>query len=154
MAKKEIIEALKALDIQAEGAVDTLRELQDKWQQTGHVPFKDKDKVNDAYRAVVNELRRSLNVSENRARMDRFEANLSQVEGDKAKLARERERMARTLESRRIEIRTYENNLGFLTSKSKSGESMVNEFRRKIERLKEDIAQIEERMRLIDGKLK
>ncbi len=154
VAKKEIIEALKALDIQAEGAVDTLRELQDKWQQTGHVPFKDKDKVNDAYRAVVNELRRSLNVSENRARMDRFEANLSQVEGDKAKLARERERMARTLESRRIEIRTYENNLGFLTSKSKSGESMVNEFRRKIERLKEDIAQIEERMRLIDGKLK
>ena len=76
------------------------------------------------------------------------------IRDSKAKLARERERMARTLESRRIEIRTYENNLGFLTSKSKSGESMVNEFRRKIERLKEDIAQIEERMRLIDGKLK
>lgn len=153
-AKKEIIESLKAINAAEADAIDKLRELQDKWQATGHVPFKEKDKINDAYRAAVNELRRTLNVNESRARMDRFEANLSQMEGDKAKLARERERMARTLESRRIEIRTYENNLGFLTSKSKSGESMVNEFRRKIDRLKEDIASIEERIRLIDSKLK
>lgn len=152
VAKKEIIEAIKAIDPNEEGAFDKMRELQDKWQQTGHVPFKEKDKINDAYRAAVNELRRTLNVNERRERMDRFEANISQIEGDKAKLARER--MARTLESRRIEIRTYENNLGFLTSKSKSGESMVNEFRRKIDRLKEDIAQIEDRIRLIDSKLK
>jgi len=154
VVKKEIIEALKALDASSDDAIDKLHELQDKWQQTGHVPFKEKDKINDAYRAAVNELRRTLNVNESRARMDRFEANLSQIEGDKAKLLRERERMARTLESRRIEIRTYENNLGFLTSKSKSGESMVNEFHRKIDRLKEDITSIEERIRLIDSKLR
>lgn len=153
-AKKEIIEALKALKAEEDGALDKLHELQDKWQEVGHVPFKEKDKINDAYRTAVNELRRTLNVNENRARMDRFEANLSQIEGDKGKLVRERERMARTLESRRIEIRTYENNLGFLTSKSKSGESMVNEFKRKIDRLKEDIASIEERLRMIDSKLK
>ncbi|MCM1452093.1 MAG: DUF349 domain-containing protein [Clostridium sp.] len=154
VAKKELIEALKAIDATEDGAIDKLHELQDKWQEIGHVPFKDKDKVNDAYRAAVNELRRTLNVNENRARMDRFESNLSQMEGDKAKLSRERERMARTLESRRIEIRTYENNLGFLTSKSKSGESMVNEFRRKIDRLKEEIASIEERIRMVDSKMK
>ncbi|MCM1224314.1 MAG: DUF349 domain-containing protein, partial [Lachnospiraceae bacterium] len=154
VAKKEIIEALKAIDASEDGAIDKLHELQDKWQEIGHVPFKEKDKINDAYRAAVNELRRTLNVNESRARMDRFESNLSQMEGDKAKLSRERERMARTLESRRIEIRTYENNLGFLTSKSKSGESMVSEFRRKIDRLKEEIASIEERIRMVDSKLK
>lgn len=152
-AKKEIIEALQNFDAKAEDAIDQLHALQDKWQQTGHVPFRDKDKINDAYRAALNALRRSLNISENRMRMDKFETNISQIEGDENKLLRERDRLARNLESRRIELRTYENNLGFLSSRSKSGESMVSEFRRKIDRLKEDIAQIEDKLRLIDSKL-
>lgn len=154
--KREIIEALKNIDenLPDNEAVAQLRELQDKWQQTGHVPFRDKDKVNDAYRTAVNALRQRLNVRENRARMDRFEANISQIEGDQQRLYRERDRLARALEGRRNEIRTYENNIGFLTSKSKSGESMVNEFRNKIQRLKEDINQIKEKIELIDSKLK
>lgn len=153
--KNQIVADLQALANEAESddVKKRMHELQDKWQQTGHVPFKDKDKVNDAYRAAIGTLRRSFNMNENRVRMDRFEANISQLEGDEAKLLRERERLARALESRRIEIRTYENNLGFLTSKSKSGESMVNEFRRKIEHLKDDINSIEEKIRLIDSKL-
>lgn len=155
-AKKEIIEAVEALAKEAETNADAaslLRDLQDKWQETGHVPFRDKDKVNDAYRAAVNTVRKALNRNENASRMERFESNIAQLEGDGAKLGRERERLMRALESRRIEIRTYENNLGFLSSKSKSGESMVSEFKRKIERLKEDIASIEEKIKLIDSKL-
>ncbi|MDE7375236.1 MAG: DUF349 domain-containing protein [Muribaculaceae bacterium] len=154
-AKRQIVADLEAIaaDTAAEGAQDRMRELQEKWQATGHVPFKEKDKVNDAYRAAVNTLRRAFNLTESRARMDRFADNLAQLDGDNAKLARERERLARALESRRIEIRTYENNLGFLSSKSKSGETMVNEFRRKIDHLKDDIAQIEEKLRMIDSKM-
>ena len=151
-AKREIIEALEKLDPAQDDAIDKLHELQDKWQAVGHVPFRDKDKINEGYRNAVNALRKSLNIRGNRERMDRYESNIKDIEGDAGKLNRERERLARSLESRRIEIRTYENNLGFLSSKSKSGESMVNEFRRKIERLKEDIAQIEEKIRLIDSK--
>lgn len=153
--KRQIVADLEAIaaDTAAEGAQDRMRELQEKWQATGHVPFKEKDKVNDAYRAAVNTLRRAFNLTENRARMDRFADNLAQLDGDNSKLARERERLARALESRRIEIRTYENNLGFLSSKSKSGETMVNEFRRKIDHLKDDIAQLEEKLRLIDSKM-
>lgn len=155
-AKRAIIEALNAIDenVPENEATAKLHELQDQWQQTGHVPFRDKDKVNDAYRSAVNTLRQRLNVQENRARMDRFEANISQIEGDQQRLYRERDRLARALENRRNEIRTYENNIGFLTSKSKSGESMLNEFRNKIQRLKDDIDQIKEKIDLIDSKLK
>lgn len=155
-AKREIIEALAQIteDMPDSEATAALRELQDKWQQTGHVPYKEKDKVNEAYREAVNKLRRRLNLNADRARMDRFEANISQMEGDQQKLYRERDRLVRALESRRIEIRTYENNLGFLSSKSRSGETMVNEFRRKIERLKEDIESIKEKIDVIDTKIK
>lgn len=153
--KKEIIDALKAIDadMEADEAISRLRQLQDRWQQTGHVPFRDKDKINDAYRAAVNALRSRLNLRESRARIDRFEASVSQLEGDQQKLYRERDRLARALEGRRNEIRTYENNIGFLTSKSKTGESMVNEMRGKIERLKADIDQIKEKIDIIDAKL-
>lgn len=154
--KREIIDALKSIDENTPDneAAAKLHELQDKWQQTGHVPFRDKDKVNDGYRAAVNALRQRLNMHENRNRMDRFEANISQIEGDQQRLYRERDRLVRALEGRSNEIRTYENNIGFLTSKSKSGESMLNEFRNKIQRLKEDIDQIKEKIELIDSKLK
>ncbi len=59
----------------------------------------------------------------------------------------------RALDSRRAELRTYENNLGFLSSKSKSGDSLVRDMSRRIERLKADIAEIQDKIRLLDEKL-
>jgi len=154
--KREIIDGLSAITAETpdDEAVALLRELQDRWQQTGHVPFREKDKINDAYRTLVAELRRRLNLNETRARMDRFESSIKELEGDNAKLYRERDRLVRALENRRNDIRTYENNIGFLTSKSKTGESMLREFTQKIERLKEDIRQIEEKIRIIDSSLR
>ena len=98
-------------------------------------------------------LRDSLYVRRKQARMERFSDNLAGLEGDQQKLYRERERMMRALESRRQELRTYENNLGFLSSKSKSGDSMLREFERKAERLRADIADLQEKIKLIDAKL-
>lgn len=155
-AKNEIIAGIQGIgeDLPDNEAAEMLRELQERWQAIGHVPYRDKDKVNDAYREAVGAVRRRINKNESRARMDRFESNLAQMGSDQQKLYRERDRLVRAIETRRNELRTYENNLGFLTSKSKSGESMVNEFRRKIDRLKEDIASIKEKIDILDSKLK
>ena len=154
-AKREVIAELEKITAETprEEAIARLRELQDRWKEIGHVPFRDKDKVYDAYRAKVDALRDSLNVRRNQARMERFTDNLAGLEGDQQKLYRERERMMRALESRRQELRTYENNLGFLSSKSKSGDSMLREFERKAERLRADIADLQEKIKLIDAKL-
>ena len=75
------------------------------------------------------------------------------MDGDDSRLMRERERQLRLLETRRAELRTYENNLGFLTAKSKSGNSLVQEFERKIERLRADITALEDKIKLLDSKL-
>ncbi len=154
-AKREIIDALAAITDATpdDEALASLRRLQEAWQQTGHVPFREKDKINDAYRTLTSQLRRRLNLNETRARMDRFETSIKELEGDNAKLYRERDRLVRALEGRRADIRTYENNIGFLTSKSKTGESMLREFNQKIERLRDDIRQIEEKIRIIDSSI-
>lgn len=154
-AKRDIITRLGEIneEMPREEALARLRALQDEWQQVGHVPFKEKDKVYEDYRTKINALRDALDIRGNRARMDRFETAVSEIENDGNKLYRERERLLRNAEAKRNEIRTYENNLGFLSSKSKNGDSMVREFQRKIDRIKADLAMIDEKVRLIDSKL-
>jgi hypothetical protein len=154
-AKREIIAKLGEITAETprEEAIAALRELQNQWQQIGHVPFREKDKVYEAYRAKVDELRSSLDLKESRARMDRYRSTVAEIEDDDNKLYRERERLLRNADAKRNELRTYENNLGFLSSKSKTGDSMMREFNRKIERIKADIATLEEQIRLIDSKL-
>lgn len=155
-AKRDIIARLGEINVQEsrDEALAKLHALQDEWQQIGHVPFKEKDKIYEEYRAKVNELRDALNMRENRARMDRFESAVAEIEGDDNKLYRERERLLRAAEAKRAELRTYENNLGFLSSKSKAGDSMLRDFQRKIDRIKADLDMISEKVRLIDNKLK
>ena len=154
-AKREIIARLDEIteETPREDAIALLRELQEQWRQIGHVPFRDKDKVYDQYRAKTDALRDMLNMRRNRDRMERFTENISTLEGDRQKLLRERERLMRALESRRQDLRTYENNLGFLSSKSKSGNSMLAEFERKADALRADIADLEEKIKLLDAKL-
>ncbi|MDE7448794.1 MAG: DUF349 domain-containing protein [Paramuribaculum sp.] len=155
-AKQEIIEKLKELgsensDLTRENAIKKLNELRAAWQSVGHVPFKEKDKVQETYRVLVGELYKKLDVRETRSRMASFENSIKEIAAEGGnRLGRERERLARVLENRRQELHTYENNMGFLSSKSKSGDSLLREMERKMNRIREDIADLENKIRLID----
>lgn len=153
--KRSIIDALKAIapDTQRDEAIKTVRELTAKYQQVGHVPFRDKDKLHETYRSVVDELYERFDIRGNRAGMAGFETALSEMEGDEHKLLRERDRLMRALDQKRNEIHTYENNLGFFNSKSKSGDSMLKEMQRRIQRLRDDQTMIEKKIEAIDAKL-
>ena len=154
-AKREIIEAIEAVadDATRENILDTLKSSQQKWQEIGHVPFKDKDKVYDRYHQALDRLRSMLDRQQTRRSMDRFESNMANIEGDRQKLYRERERLTRAAEAKRQEIRTFENNIGFLSSKSKSGDSMLREFQRRIDHIKEELDALTEKIKLIDSKM-
>lgn len=158
-AKQEIIAALKALNAEDDNisrseAIEKLKEMRAKWQSIGHVPFRDKDKIQEAYRSIVGELSRKLDIRESRARMSNFENALNEYASDGGnRLNRERERLARTLEGRRQELHTYENNMGFLNSKTKNGESLLREMERKMQRLRDEITELEGKIRLIDQKM-
>ena len=154
-AKRDLIAKLDLITAETpkEEAVELLRSIHQEWQQIGHVPYKEKDKVYDEYRRRLEKLRSDLDLNGAQARKERFKNAVAEIEGDENKLYRERERLTRALEAKRNELRTYENNLGFLSSKSKSGDSMLKEFERRAERLKEDIRELEDKVKLIDSKL-
>ncbi len=98
-------------------------------------------------------MRRHFDIAEKRANRERFVANVNSLEGDNDKLYHERERLVRALESRRNDLRTYENNLGFLSAKSKNGSSLLRDMEHRIERLKADIKDIEDKIKILDEKL-
>lgn len=154
-AKRELIARLDEIteETPKEDARKLIADLQEQWKSIGHVPFKEKDAVYEAFRKRIDEVRKQFSLRQNRERMERFNNSLTDMEGDKDKLGRERERMARALDARRQELRTYVNNLGFLSSKSKSGDSLVREMEGKMRRLEGEIADLEQRIRLVDSKL-
>ncbi len=117
------------------------------------MPFREKDKLYEAYRSAIDAVRDKFALAERRAGRERFVANVNSLEGDNDKLYRERERLVRALDNRRNDLRTYENNLGFLSAKSKNGDSLLRDLERRIERLKADIRDIEDKIKILDGKL-
>ncbi len=153
--KNEIIEKLKAItdDTDRNEAITLVRSLMAEWQQTGHVPFKDKDKVYDAYKAVVDSLYDRFDIKETKANMSNFAQSINDMGNDENKLYRERERLVRTFEAKRNELKTYENNMGFFNVKSKDGNSLLRDMERKMQRIKDDLATLEEKIKLIDSKL-
>lgn len=155
--KKSIVAELTALNapdaaIERAEAIEKINALRARWQETGHVPFKEKDKLHDTYREVVRQLFDKYDVHEKRQRMDSFQSSIDAISSDRAKLLRERDRMMRAYESRKSELATYENNLSFLSARSRSGASMLGEIERNIERLKNSLKELEEKIQLIDGK--
>lgn len=152
--KRNVIEQLKQL---IENAGDNLQEqvrkLSDEYNAIGHVPFKDKDKIYKEYHEVLDKIYKELNVSSARRRLDNFKNNLKSVADKGANaLDNERTRLMRRYESLKQEIKTYENNLGFLNASSKKGNSLIDEMNRKVQKLKDDCELVRQKIKVIDAK--
>ncbi len=133
-------------------AVKKIRELMKQWQEIGHVPYKDKDKVYAEYKKAIDAAFEKFDMKENRANMANFENSINNMT-DTEKMYREREKLVRTYEQSVNELKTFENNLGFFNAQSKSGNSMLKEMERRIAKIKEDIAMLEKKIKMIDEKL-
>ncbi|MBP5778058.1 MAG: DUF349 domain-containing protein [Prevotella sp.] len=154
--KRDVIEKLKAV---AEEAGDNIQEkvqqLVEEYNAIGHVPFKEKDKIYEEYHAVLDKLYKDLNISVAKRRLSNFKQNLKQVaeRGENA-LDNERARLFRQYETIKQEVQTYENNLGFLNASSKKGNSLIDEMNRKVQKLKDDMNLVREKIKAIDAENK
>ena len=155
-AKKSIIEQLRQLaEDKANATIEKVRELQAQWNEIGHVPFRDKDKIYAEYRAAADELYKNFNAGQARRRLEGFQKSVRQaVAKGESTLSRERERLLRIFESRKTEIQTYENNLNFLNAKSKNGNSLVTELNRKVEKLREELDLLTEKIKALDAEMR
>ena len=151
--KREVIEKLKAVASEAgDNIQEKVQSLVEEYNAIGHVPFKEKDKVYEEYHAVLDKLYKDLNISVARKRLNNFKQNLKQVaERGESALDNERARLFRQYEAIKQEVQTYENNLGFLNASSKKGNSLIDEMNRKVQKLKDDMNLVREKIKAIDA---
>lgn len=155
-AKREIVQQLKEID-PAHGTADELaakvRSLMNDYQAVGHVPFRDKDKLHEAYRAEVSRLYEALDMGHRRASRQAFESNIESLQGNDRELQRQREKLQRSVEMKKNEIKTFENNLGFLKSASKSASPILRDMEQRVERLRGELAELQSKLQLVVSKI-
>ena len=155
--KKAIIEKLNAIDDQmdTEEATQLVRDLMKEWNGIGHVPFKEKDRIYKQYHSQIDKLFERFNISASNKKLSNFKSTISSIqEGSPQALYREREKLVRAFDNMKNELQTYENNLGFLTTSSKKGNSLLTEINRKVEKLKADIELVKEKIKVVDENIK
>jgi chromosome segregation ATPase len=144
--KRAILEQLQQLaEEKPEDAKEKAKELQNEWNETGHVPFKDKDALYESYRKLSDQI---------------FGAQGGNRKGHKknagdfaATPMSERNRLQKAYEKLAAEIKTYENNLNFLSSNSKKGNSLVDQMVKRMEKLKEELAQLQQKIKALDEEI-
>ena len=151
--KRSIIEELKRLcENIAEATQEQVKKLTEQYNNVGHVPYREKDKVYTEYHEILDKLYSVLHISEAHKRVDNFKNNIKKVaERGANALGNERSKLMRRYEQLKQEINTYENNLGFLNISSKKGNSLIDEMNRRVERLKADVEEIKQKIKAIDA---
>ena len=151
--KRDIIAQLRALlDNAADNVQETVQQLMNQYNQIGHVPFKEKDKLYKEYHDVLDAIYKQLNISVSRQRLDNFKHSIKNMakQGEEL-LDNERSRLMRRYEQLKSEITTYENNLGFLNVSSKKGNSLIDEMNKKVDKLKDDLVLVRQKIKAIDA---
>ncbi len=153
--KLGIIEQLKELaEKGGDEIIQQVKELQKKWNEVGHVPFRDKDKLYKDYREVCDKIYGALSASQAKRHLNNFRNNLAQkIEKEGGSLSNERQRMMRAYERMRDELNTYENNLGFLSSNSKKGNSLVDSMKKKVEKLRDELSLLAQKIKAVDEQI-
>ena len=154
--KRSIIEQIKALVADAANATrEKVQALTDEYNKVGHVPYKEKDALYAAYHEALDAIYKELNISNKRRRLDDFKSNIRNMakRGEDA-IDNERGRLTRRFEQLKQEIQTYENNLGFLNASSKKGNSLIDEMNRKVQKLRDDLELVRQKIKAIDSENK
>ncbi len=142
--KQDIINRLTALKVEGQDndLRKLLREAQEEWNKVGHVPFKEKDRLFKEFREQMDRLYGALNENATKRRIEKFKNEVSS--GDTGRI---KERLLRQKDILMNEIKTYENNLGFLNlGKNSKGNNLVEELNRKMDKLKSDLKEVLEKL--------
>ena len=147
--KQGIVEQLKQLlESSADDLQQQVQKLTEQYNNIGHVPFKEKDKLFREYHDTLDELYKKLNKNRAARRLNAFKDNLKEVakRGEGA-LDNERQRMQRRYNEMKEELSTYETNLSYLTASSKKGNSLIDEMNKKVEKLRDELNLMKEKIK-------
>jgi len=153
-AKEALIAEVEAFEFSEnmEENLNALKEFQRRWTEIGFVPLKVKDEVQKRFRTAIKKHFDKLNSQDGKSKIIQFQSKIEEAKTNPrslSKLRQNRERMFNRMRQLENDLTVWENNIGFF-AKTKNAEAMLEEVKRKIERAKEEIAELNEKIKLID----
>lgn len=153
-SKEELVAEIVAFELTGndEADIDTLKKFQLKWSSIGHVPFKLKDEIQNKYRDALNAKFDALRIDERNRNLVRFRTKiegLSESDSGGRKMYHEREKFQSKLKQLENDLVVLDNNIGFFAN-TKNAESLIADVHRRIERTKEQIETLKEKIRIIN----
>lgn len=150
--KQDVIVRLKELfESASENLQETVHQLTDEYNGIGHVPFREKDRLYKEFHQVLDQIYKKLNISASHRKLDDFKSNLkNMLKQGTVVIDNERGRLLRRYEVIKAEVQTYENNLGFLNVSSKKGNNLIDEMNRKVQKLKDEMELVRQKIKAID----
>lgn len=132
--------------------IAAFRDFQNRWNEIGYVPLKDKETVQSAYRHAIDVKFSDIKSSDNETKLVRFRKHIKEVKtspkGDRG-IKFERDKLLQKFRSLEQDIALWENNMGFF-AKSKNADNIISDMESKISKAKEEMIQLEEKIKLID----
>jgi hypothetical protein len=131
--------------------LNILKNFQREWTDIGHIPIKEKDKLQNEFRGLINECLDKLNISEVEMTALSYQSHIESLKNDpqsKRLISKEREIISGKIQKMKEDINLWENNIGFLAN-SKNAAILKEEFEKKINKAKGDVKVMEAKLKLL-----
>ena len=132
--------------------LDSLKDFQRRFTDIGHVPYKDKDAIQNEFRDVINHHFDTLRIDEKRRNLMKFKnkvVNNTTTGRGQSKMRFERDKYMTKLKQLESDLALLDNNIGFFAN-TKNAEALIGDVNQKIENTKEKIEFLKEKIRIMD----
>lgn len=155
--KETILEELRTFEPKddSEDCFNILQDIQRRWAEIGFVPIKEKERINQEFRNLINHQFDKLNLDEVNKNLQKFRNKLENWKNSdqfNEKIGQERNKIILKLKQLEGDIVVWENNIGFF-AKSKNSDALVRDFTHKIESGKRNIKLLNKKLDLIEEML-
>jgi hypothetical protein len=131
--------------------LNLLKNFQREWTDIGHIPFKEKDKLQNEFRAIINERLDQLKISEVEISTLTYQSRVESIKNDpqaKRLMGHEREVLLGKINQLKEDVNLWENNIGFLAN-SKNAAILKDEFEKKINKTKSEVKVLEAKLKML-----
>lgn len=151
--KEELIASVENHNFGTDRAenLEVLKEYQREWTEIGFVPFKEKDRLQNAFRNAINKRLDQLNISNSEIMLSTFMSRIDNIKGTaegNRQLQREQTFLQNKINQLREEIMLWENNIGFLAD-TKNANIVKSDFEKKIEKAKSELSAMEAKLKYL-----
>lgn len=150
--KEELIKLVKEFQFgdNKEENLNAIKDFQRQWSEIQYVPLAEKERLQKEFRGAINAHFEKLEIDVREFQLNNYKERVFNTGGDDRGVSKERRFLQDKIQKLKEDVSLWENNLGFLAN-SKQADILKNEFEKKMENARKEIALNEAKLKMIDS---